>query len=106
MEAEVEELDAAVAASLASLVGIGCQSGDTVLGLSAVRRTKELAFVFVDSSLAAGTQRELARLGRFGTRVYRVSPLSQVTQKAGREDVSVVGVRKGALADGIGDKIG
>ena len=106
MEAEVEELGAAIAASLASLVGIGCQSRDTVLGLSAVRRTKELAFVFFDSSLAEGTQSELARLSRFGTRVYRVSPLSQVTNKAGRDDVSVVGVKKGSLADGIGDKIG
>ena len=100
-----EELDGDVASSQASLVGIGCQSGDTVMGLSAVRRTRELAFVFADAEVAEGTMAELARLQRTGTRVYRVSPLSEMTQTAGREDVSVLGVKRGSLADGMGEKL-
>ena len=104
-KAAPEELDGDAAASLASLVGIGCQSGDTVMGLSAVRRTRELAFVFADAGVADGTMAQLARLQRMGTRVYRVSPLSEMTQKAGRGDVSVLGVKRGSLADGIGKKL-
>ena len=99
--AAVEELSSAAAVSLASLVGIGCQSGDVVMGLSAVRRAAALAFVFADAEIAAGTLAELARLQRSGTRVCQVSPLRQMTSTAGRDDVSVMGVKAGSLADGM-----
>ena len=86
---QVEELSSAAAARLASLVGIGCQSGDVVMGLSAVRRAGNgLAFVFADAGLAPGTMAEVSRLHQRGTRVWRVSPLSQMTASAGRSDRS------------------
>ena len=102
---DVTELEGEAASGLASLVGIGCQSGDTVMGLSAVRRARELAFVFADSAVAEGTLGELYRLRRTGTRVYRASPLSLITARSGREDVLVVGIKPGSLADGIAKKM-
>ena len=105
MHEEVIELDREAASALASLVGIGCQSGDTVMGLSAVRRARRLAFVFADSALAEGTLAELSQLRGSGTRVYRVTPLRLMTAAAGREDVLVVGIKPGSLADGIADKV-
>ena len=105
MHEDVSELDSEAASALASLVGIGCQSGDTVMGLSAVRRARELAFVFADEALAQGTLGELSRLRSSGTRVYRVTPLRLLTAAAGREDVLVVGIKPGSLADGIAKKM-
>ena len=105
MHEDVSELDSEAASALASLVGIGCQSGDTVMGLSAVRRARELAFVFADAALAQGTLGELSRLRSSGTRVYRVTPLRLLTAAAGREDVLVVGITPGSLADGIAKKM-
>ena len=105
MPEEVSELADEVASALASLVGIGCQSGATVMGLSAVRRARELAFVFADSAIAEGTLRELSRLQGSGTRVYRVTPLRLLTAAAGREEVLVVGIKPGSLAAGIARKM-
>ena len=90
-----------IASGLSSLVGIGCQSGDTVMGLSAVRRVPALAFLFMSSSLSSGTSQELSRRGKSGTRVFQVSNLAVLTTAAGRNDVSVVGIKPGSLADGI-----
>jgi L-alanine-DL-glutamate epimerase-like enolase superfamily enzyme len=100
-EGGVEELSSSAAAGLASLVGIGCQSGDVVMGLSALRRVNGLAFVFADTDIAPGTMAEVSRQQKSGTRVFRVSPLSQMTASAGRTDVSIMGVKSGSLADGI-----
>jgi len=103
---QIEELSSAAAKAIASLIGIGCQSGDVVMGLSSVRReSAQLAFVFADAGIATGTLDEVARLRLSGTRVGRVSPLSLMTASAGRSDVSVVGVRAGSLADGIRAKL-
>ncbi|MYF92090.1 MAG: hypothetical protein F4049_00745 [Gemmatimonadetes bacterium] len=88
-------------AQLSSLLGIGCRSGATVVGLSAVRRAKKLAFVFASSSLAERTLRELARLEREGTRVFQVQPMEALTQSFGREDAHVIGVLRGDLARGL-----
>ena len=105
MTEAIAELDADTASALAPLIGIGCQSGDTVMGLSAVRRTARLAFVFVDAGVAAGTVAELARLQRSGTRLLHVTRLDLLTSAAGRDDLSVVGVKSGPLADGINGRI-
>ena len=102
----VVDLSEEIAQSLASLVGIGCQSGDVVMGLSAVRRVGSLAIVFADASLAEGTLSELSRLTRHGTRVFRVSPLSLMTTVAGRGEVSVMGVKEGSMAAGMNKKLG
>lgn len=102
---QVEELSSATAMALASLIGIGCQSGDVVMGLSSVRRVRGLAFVFVDAGIAPGTLAEMERLQRAGTRVYRVAPLSQMTGSAGRYDVFIMGVKSGSLADGVRARI-
>ena len=104
-DAMVEDLAAETAQSLAPLVGIGCQSGDVVMGLSAVRRARSMVLVFADVNLAEGTLNELGRLARHGTRVFRVSPLSQMTAVAGRGDVSVMGVKGGPLAAGMVKKL-
>ena len=61
-----EFLDQAAAAAISSLIGIGCQSGDTVMGLSAVRRVRKLAYLFASPDLAAGTWKELGRRRRVG----------------------------------------
>lgn len=88
-------------APLSALLGIGCRSGATVVGLSAVRRAKRLAFVFASSNLAPRTLRELARLERGGTRVFQVQAMDVLTQSFGREDAQVVGVLRGDLARGL-----
>ena len=103
--APIPDLDAGAAAQLASLVAIGCRSGDTVLGLSGVRRARALAFVLVDSGLAPGTQRELAGLQGGGTRVFRVSDLGPVRQACGRPDVMVIGIKAGNLARGLAARL-
>lgn len=98
---EAELLGEAAAAAISSLIGIGCQSGDTVMGLSAVRRVRRLAYLFVSPDLAAGTWRELGRRRPAGTRLYRMADLSRLTAATGRGDLSVVGVKPGGLAEGI-----
>ena len=94
------ELDIDKARALASLVGIGCQSGDVVMGLSAVRRLKSPALLFVAASLASGTVTELSRVGVAG-RLYRVPVLKVMTATAGRSDVMVMAVKAGSLAEGM-----
>ena len=88
-------------AQLSALLGIGCRFGATVVGLSAVRRAKTLAFVFASSNLSPHTLRELARLERGGTRVFQVQAMEGLTQGFGREDAQVVGVLRGDLARGL-----
>ena len=88
-----------------ALLGIGCRSGATVVGLSAVRRAKGLALVFASSDLAQRTLRELARLERGGTRVFQVQPMEVLTQGFGREDAQVIGVLRGDLARGLAKHI-
>ena len=92
-------------AQLSALLGIGCRSGATVVGLSAVRRAKGLAFVFASSELAQRTLRELARLERGGTHVFQVQPMEVLTQGFGREDAQVIGVLRGDLARGLAKHI-
>ena len=96
---ELPLLADASARALASLLGIGCRSGDTVVGLSAVRRTAGLAFVFASSGLAERTLRELA--GKPGVRVYQLVEMQHLTRAFGREDAQVVGVKRGYLAHGL-----
>ena len=103
--AEAEFLDQAAAAAISSLIGIGCQSGDTVMGLSAVRRVSKLAYLFASPDLAAGTWRELGRRRHEGTRLFRVADLSRLTAASGRVDLSVVGVKPGGLAAGIAARL-
>ena len=102
---ETEFLDQAAAAAVSSLIGIGCKSGDTVMGLSAVRRARKLAYLFASPDLAAGTWKELGRRRRAGTRLFRVADLSRLTAAAGRGDLSVVGVKPGGLAAGIAARL-
>ena len=103
---EAELLDEAGAAAISRLIGIGCQSGDTVMGLSAVRRVRQLAYLFASADLAAGTWKELGRRRRTGTRLFRVADLSSLTAAAGRGDLLVVGVKPGGLASGIAARLG
>lgn len=87
---------------IAPLLGIGGQSGDTVCGLSAVRRTQALAYVFVAAGVAAGTVRQLRRQG---AQVLLVEEMEELTRALGRADVSVVGVKRGPLAAGIARRL-
>lgn len=90
---------------LSSLLGIGCRFGDTVIGLSSVRRTEKLAFVFVSGDLAARTLRELAGLAAQGVRVFQVQKFAALTKSFGREDAQVVGVVRGDLAQGLAKRL-
>ena len=102
---EAELLDGPAAEAISSLIGIGCQSGDTVMGLSAVRRVSKLAYLFASPDLAAGTWKELWRRRRAGTRLFQVADLSRLTAASGRVDLSVVGVKPGGLAAGIAARL-
>lgn len=97
----LEELGCEAAARAAPLMGVGVQSGAVVIGLSGVRRAHGLALVFVAASVSANTQAQLARLARGGCRILRCSTLAPLTTPLGRSDVSVLGVKKGALAEGV-----
>lgn len=99
----MEDLPDEAAARAARLAGVGARSGAVVVGLSAVRRTKDLALVFVDASVSQNTQRELDGLTRRGARVLRCADLGTMTAPMGRTDASVVGVRRGPLAAGMID---
>ncbi len=82
-------------------MGVGAQAGTVVVGLSGVRRTRDLALVFLDASVSANTQGELAHLQSRGVRVFRCDDLSELTGSMGRQDASVVGVKVGPLAEGM-----
>ena len=97
----MEELAAEAAERTSRLLGPGARSGVVVVGLSGVRRTRNLALVFIDASVSDNTQREMARLTEHGTRVLRCACLGDLTRTMGREDASVVGVKAGPLARGI-----
>ena len=97
----MEEVSPQVLARASSLIGLGARSGAVVVGLSAVRRTRGLALVFVAETISENTRRELARLQRDGTRVFLCRSLEALTAAMGREDASVVAVRAGPMAEGI-----
>ncbi|MEC8646242.1 MAG: hypothetical protein VXY00_04625 [Candidatus Latescibacterota bacterium] len=101
----MQTLDAHRAAALSSLLAIGCRSGDTVVGLSKLRRCERLAYVFVDSSLAERTLREMAAWEERGARVFLVDEHVHLTEAFGRQDARVVGVHAGSLADGIAGRL-
>jgi hypothetical protein len=101
----MERLGEQAVAGLASLVAIGRQSGDTVVGLSAVRRTEGLAWVFADERLAERTLRELAGREREGARLVAVGNMEVLTRKFGRQGARVVGVKQGSLARGIAGRL-
>ena len=102
---ELPELTGEKVARIASLVGIGRKSGDTVVGLSAVRRTRDLGFVFMDAQVSQNTARELAGLRQRGVRVFRAASLLPMTQVFGREEVLVIGIRRGGLTQGIAGRL-
>ena len=97
----MEELGSHILARASSLIGPGARSGAVVVGLSAVRRTGDLALVFLAASVSANTQKELSRLERDGVRVVRCSSLEPLTAVLGRQDASVLAVREGPMATGI-----
>ncbi len=104
----IADLDPVDAASVASLVAIGTQSGATVVGLSAVRRCVDLAFLFLDAELSPGTVSELvlrASRSNGSCQVFRLPDLTAITRGFGRVDARVVGVRQGDLANGIAGKL-
>ena len=103
---ELPALGREEARAIAPLVGIGGKSGDTVVGLSALRRSRPLAYVFAAPGLGAGTLRELAGWRRQGTVIYSVEGWAELAGPVGREDALVIGIRPGPLAEGVGRKLG
>lgn len=99
-------LDARQGAALSSLLAVGCRSGDTVVGLSSVRRSARLAYVFADGQLAERTLRELAEWEGKGARVFVLDEFAALTKSFGRSDARVVGVVAGSLANGIAARLG
>ena len=98
---ELELLSLAAATRIAPLVGIGGKSGDTVIGLTAVRRCGPLAYLFTAPRLSEGTLRELSARWREGTRIFRVEAWEALAGALGRGDTSVIGIKTGALAQGV-----
>jgi len=105
LEPELPTLDLVQTQALSPLLGIGCRSGDTVIGLSSVRRAGKLAFVFASEDLAVRTLRELAGLAARGVRVYLVEDFSALTKSFGRADAQVVAVARGDLAKGLAKRL-
>jgi len=101
----IKDLNLQTTEAIASLVAIGRRSGDTVIGLSSVRRTKRLALVFANGSLALRTINELEELTKDGFGVFRVNDFLSLTDRFGRTDIRVIGVVRGSLADGIFKKL-
>jgi len=97
----LEEVTPQSLARASSLIGLGARSGAVVVGLSAVRRTRGLALVFMAETISQNTRRELARLQRDGARVFLCRSLEAMTAAMGREDASVVAVQAGPMAEGI-----
>ena len=98
-------MSAAQTVRVAPLLGVGCSSGDVILGLSAVRRVHRLAFILVSQTLSAGTVRQLMLLTRQGTQVYIVQEIEVVRQRVGRPDIAVIGIKPGALAQGVAKQL-
>lgn len=98
---ELTLLDGAQARAIAPLVGIGGKSGDTVVGLSALRRSRPLAWVFAAPGLSEGTLRQLAGWQREGTVLCQVEDWAELAGRLGRPDALVIGIRPGALAEGL-----
>ena len=98
-------LDQAAAKAIGPLVGIGGKSRNTVVGLSALRRSRPVAYVFAAPGLSAGTLRELAGWRHDGTRVYRVESWADLAGPIGREDALVIGILPGTLAEGVGRRL-
>ena len=90
---------------ISSLVAIGCRSGDTVIGLSSLRRKKKVAMIFADKSIALRTFNELEVFTKDGFGVFRVNDMTPLTDRFGRVDVRVIGIANGSLADGIFKKL-
>lgn len=99
---ELPELDPQAVARIAPLVRIGGKSGDTVCGLSAVRRARELAYVFVDAGVAEGTVRQLRRQG---AQVWVARAWEELAGSLGRAEVLVLGIKAGPLAEGIARRL-
>lgn len=98
---ELPRLDAVQGKAIAPLVGIGGKSGDTVVGLSALRRSRPLALLFASPALGANTLAELAGWRREGALLFVVEEWQEVAGRVGRPDALVLGVRPGSLAEGI-----
>ena len=76
-----------------------------MVGLSAVRRTRELAFIFAGEGVADNTWRELLRRQSKGTRVLRIGDMTILTAGLGRQDASIVAIKTGSLAKGIAGRL-
>ena len=98
-------LQPAQAEHLAPLVSIGGKSGDTVVGLSAVRRTRDLAFIFAAGSVADNTWRELLQRESRGARLLRVDDMAVLTRGLGRTDASIIAIKAGPLAQGVASRL-
>lgn len=98
-------LEPTQAQRLAPLVSIGGKSGDTVVGLSAVRRTRDLAFIFAARDVAANTWRELLQRESRGARVLCLDDMTALTRGLGRTDASIVAIKAGPLAQGVAARL-
>ncbi len=102
---ELPRLDGPSARAIAPLVGIGGKSADTVVGLSALRRSRPLALIFASPELAEGTLAELAGWRREGALLFVVEEWEVVAGRVGRPDALVLGIRPGPLAEGISRRL-
>lgn len=98
-------LQPAMAERLAPLLSIGGKSGDTVVGLSAVRRTRDLAFIFAAATVGGNTWSELQQRRSRGTRVLRVDDMTVLTRGLGRTDASIIAIKTGSLAQGVAGRL-
>ena len=98
-------LEPTQAERLAPLLSIGGKSGDTVVGLSAVRRTRDLAFIFAGATVGENTWRELLQRESRGARVLRVEDMEVLTRGLGRTDASIIAIKSGSLAQGVAGRL-
>ena len=105
-EGTLPQLPAAALQGAASLGGIGLRAGHLVVGLSAVRRTSDLALVLLVAGISPHTRRELASLVRRGVRVFQVDDLEPLAAPMGRPGIRVLGIKAGPFASGMARRLG
>ncbi|HKL48494.1 MAG TPA: DUF448 domain-containing protein [Desulfuromonadales bacterium] len=102
----IEDLLRQVAGRVESLIGMARKSGALIMGsnqvLDGVAGRETLSFVLCAEDMSAGIAAKLEGSTRKkGTRLYRKFSKDKLGKMLGRDEVSVVGLKKSTLADSL-----
>ncbi|MFO7982499.1 MAG: DUF448 domain-containing protein [Desulfuromonadales bacterium] len=102
----IEDLRRQVTGRVESLIGMARKSGELIVGsnqvLDSVAGREALSFVLCAEDMSAGIAAKLeASTRKKGTRLYRKFSKDKLGKMLGRDEVSVVGLKKSTLADSL-----